>query len=298
MASFVSALKDRIVGSVEENVGYLTGNTEMETHGRELKENATSSRNSESSLVQSPDSSLEQPSSPTSFNPSLFSRNQPDPENSAHGAFKDKMHSETIRQSSTDPMETPIIAPIQSSSETFAGKDVQPLPERKEDTSSTWVEKLGAIMGGTKDESMMNKDVKETDSQESVMDRLRNAHMEATADSQESVMDSLRNAHMEATNQNQDKRITETIKDKFDNWNKSANSVFSGKEPERGLTDTVQERVGEMKDQVTEKVGDMKDQVESYMSKDSSTPADPLLLKQPPVVAPADVPDTNFLQNA
>jgi len=312
MASYINALKDRIVGSVEENVGYLVGNSDLEAHGRELKEhgaeetktyyeqsgNINSPRNNDLPSSVEKHEDVETATAPSSLNPSLFSRNQPDPESSAHGALKEKMHSETIRQSSSDPMDTPTLGPINTSSDMLSGKDVQPLPERKEETSSTWVDKLGSIMGGNKDDSTTWKDVKEPNHElqdkESVMERLRNAHMEATAEPQdrESVMESLRNAHMEATSEPQDKGITETIKEKFDNWTNSSNSVFGGKE--RGFTDTVQEKVGDVKDQVKEKVGDMKDQVESYMG---STPADPLPMKQPPVANPADVPDTNFLKN-
>jgi len=90
------------------------------------------------------------------------------------------------------------------------------------------------------------------------------------------------------------KGVTETIKEKFDNWNKSTTGMFDGKENDRGsFSETVQEKVGEVKD----KVGEVKDKVESYMTKDTPQ-ADPLPMKPTPIAGPADVPDTNFLQNA
>jgi uncharacterized protein YjbJ (UPF0337 family) len=297
MSSFVNAIKDRVVGAVEENVGYLVGNTDMEARGREKREhgaeeaatfyeksgNLSSPRNPDGTSFEVKDSDPlpnEEKStdstdtSSTSFNPSLFSRNQPG-SNTAQGSLMEKMHDKPIRQSTENDT-----------------TNIQPLPERNlpnqmdfqtpqnksDDTSKSWMDKLGSIMGGAKDEesSLMHPN------------EPKNENVDV------SVIERLRNAHAESLEKHEEKGVTETIKEKFDNWNKSTTGMFDGKENDRGsFSETVQEKMGEVKD----KVGEVKDKVESYMTKETPQ-ADPLLMKPTPIAGPTDVPDTNFLQNA
>jgi len=277
MSSFVNAIKDRVVGAVEENVGYLVGNTDMEARGKEKREHGAE----EAATFYEKSGNLSSPRNPdgTSFevkdSDPLPNEEKATDSTSAQSSLMDKMHDEPIRQTgfqSTD----------------YNTTNIQPLPERNltdqphenssSDPSKSWMDKLGFIMGGAKDEesSLMHPNEPKNENDDV------------------SVIERLRNAHAESLEKHEEKGVTETIKDKFDNWNKSTKGVFNGNENERGsFSETVQEKVEEVKD----KVGEVKDKVESYMTKDTPQP-DPLPMKPSPIAGPADVPDTNFLQNA
>jgi len=295
MSSFVNAIKDRVVGAVEENVGYLVGNTDMEARGREKREhgaeeattfyeqsgNLSSPRNPDGTSFEVKDSDplpnevkatdSTESSSTSYINPSLFSRNQPDPNTSAQGSLMDQMHDKPIRQTGFQSTENDT---------NMNTTNIQPLPERnlsdQNDASKSWMDKLGSIMGGKDEDSLMHPNETKNENDDV------------------SVIERLRNAHAESLDKHEEKGVTETIKEKFDNWNKSTTGMLDGKENARGsFSETVQEKVEEAK----EKVGEVKDKVESYMTKDTPQ-ADPLPMKPTPIAGPADVPDTNFLQNA
>lgn len=318
---FITAVKDRVVGAVSENVGYYTGNQEMEQKGREQRDTASDhakdfyedAGNVKNTPIDSSQENLSavaalrdahhdailnqnNDTSSTSFNPSLFSRNQPDPETSAHGAVKDQQHADTIphwEPVSRDVTDKPAVFPIKTdgisalpdSRDQWSNQSSQ---SSSDESGSKWMDKLGSIMSGT------NKDEAQS------FWRTENTHEEVKDD--QSVMDKLRDAHSEAVASPQQKSMTETVKEKFDSWNNSnASSERSSngnwQENMNDMKDSVQDRVVDMKDNVQEKVGDMKDQVDSMWNKSASSShsIDPLPVKHD---ATADIPDPNFIQNA
>jgi len=322
---FINAVKDRVVGVVEENVGYMTGNHEMEQRGRELRDTGKDSYNNAAN-VQNPsdswssdqkqdlsavaklrdahheaiskdDSNSSDNSSSFSLNPSLFSRNQPDPESSAHGAMKDQQHAETIPHwdpVSREVSDIPKIAPINAdnSSALPAARDQwtnQSSVPSEDSVGSKWMDKLGSIMSGAN-----NKDEAQT------FWRTPELQQE-DKDDQRSVMDKLRDAHSDASSTPQQQpSVTNTIKEKFDNWSHSASDMMSGKSSsstDHGMSENVQEKMGDMKETVQDKMGDLKNQVDSMWNKSGSgsQSVEPLPVKHD---ATADIPDPNFIQNA
>jgi len=231
--------------------------------------------------------------SSTSLTPSLFSRNQPDPETSAHGSAKDQIHSETIAHwepVSHDASDKPEVKPINtgghsalpSASDQSSDQSMNP---SSAESGSTWMDKLGSIMGGNNNQEVMQDD-------RSVMDKLRDAHMEATQPQ---------------------KGMTETVKEKLESWSQNASNMVSGNSSnESGVTenmqnkmtdmkDAAQDNAVEMKDTVQEKVGDIKNKVDSMWNTSGSSSINALPDKSLPIVkhdATADIPDPNFIQNA
>jgi len=273
---FLNAVKESVFGTAKENES---------SNDAVMNQNDNSSDNSSS----------------ISLTPSLFSRNQPDPESSAHGDVKDKLHSDTIAHwepVSRDASEKPEVKPINTGGHSAlpSARDQMSnessVPSSAE-SGSAWMDKLGSIMGGNnKDEAQSfwrTSDTQDKQDDRSVMDKLRDAHMEATPE----------------------KGMTDTIKEKFDNWSQSASNMMSGNSSnDRGMTENMQEKMSDMKDaaqdravdmkdSVQEKVGDMKNQVDSMWNKSGSVEALPD--SSLPIVkhdATADIPDPNFIQNA
>jgi len=296
---FINAVKDRVVGVVEENVGYLTGNHELEQKGRELRDSGKDQAQhfyEDAGNVQNP------PSESMSDQKSAVERlrdahhevilNQPEENSSTYTASTvmiNQMHGDTIPHWESAPVkEQPVIAPIKTENvsplpakDQWVNQPSVPLEEKESETK--WVDKLGALMSGTnKDEAFW---------------RASDVPEENTKD-ERSVMDKIRGAHVDAKSSPQQKGMTETIKEKFDNWSHSTDSANRGF-PENvqnrlgNMKDSVQESVSEMKESVQEKVGDVKDHVDSMWS--GSQNDEPLPVKHVPI---ADIPDPNFIQNA
>jgi len=300
MSSFINS----IIGSVKENIGYMTGNEEMEASGRQTKNQRQ-----------------EDVTNPPKHDPltESFARDEIKSEASATSSqeMMDQMHAQPTREFNSEETK-PTLVPIKPH-EAFHSEGVSVDPDYNSSTTkSGWTDKIKADIRGYPDSFPSEKQPDSKPEEESVMDKLRNAHMEAVNKDENnpsnseswkekitsflsanelpkqsessSVMDSLRDAHGEAVMNNQEKSSTDTWKEKFTEMKDSVTSrIMPNYSHEKSTIEKVED-----------KMLDIKDKVISSTNNESSTQVmpDPLPSKADPIAIPGDIPDPNFLQNA